>query len=83
MFSRSGSSSGLERREVDRLALAPGRRGGLDRARLDAQAAAGAVLDVDLQRVARAGQADRVERRRPEALRRAVQRALVVELRRG
>ena len=54
---------------------------GADRAGLDAQAAAGAVLDVDLQGVARAGQAGGVERGRREAVGRVVERVAGVELR--
>ena len=44
----------------------------LRRADLDAEPAAGAVLDVDLQRVARLRKAARVDRRRSEARRRAL-----------
>ena len=61
----------LARVEVDRLVhgLAARRH----RTGLDAQPAAGAVLDVHLQRVAGVRQPGSVERSRPEALRRAVQ----------
>ena len=68
-----GGDQRLARREVDRLAARLAGRD--DRARLDAQPAAGAVLDVDLQRVAGVGQADGVERRRPEAVRGALEAA--------
>ena len=76
MFSRSARHQRLAGPEVDGLAHRVARR--RHRARLDAQAAAGAVLDVDLQRVPGVRQADRVQRRRREGLRRAVQSALVV-----
>ena len=68
-----GGDERLARREVDRLAARDARRD--DRAGLDAELAAGAVLDVDLQRVARVGQADGVERRRPEPVRGALEAA--------
>ena len=65
--------------EIDRLG--DGGAGNDDRAGLDAQAAAGAVLDVDLQRVAGVRQPDGVQRRGVELLRRARQPGLVVVLR--
>ena len=71
IFSRSAAQQRLDRFEVDRLARRVSWRG--DRAGLDAQPAAGAVLDVDLQRVARVRQPGSVERGRPEPVRRAVQ----------
>ena len=49
------------------IALRPGSLGRGHRARLDAQPAAGAVLDVHLQRVAGVREPGCVERRRPEA----------------
>ena len=71
-----GGDQRLARREVDRLADRVARRD--DRARLDAQLAAGAVLDVDLQRVAGVGQPDGLERSRLEPVRCALQAGLVV-----
>ena len=71
-----GGDQRLARREVDRLAGRVARRD--DRARLDAQLAAGAVLDVDLQRVTGVGQADGVQRRRAEPVRCALEAGLVV-----
>ena len=71
-----GGDQRLARGEVDRLASRVARRDG--RARLDAQPAAGAVLDVDLQRVPGVGQADGFERSRPEPVRCALQAGLVV-----
>ena len=56
MLSRSAATSGSRAGEVDRLADRVAGR--LDRAGLDAQPAAGAVLDVDLQREAGVGQPD-------------------------
>ena len=78
MSARSGSQIGGLVGHVDRLVagLAPCSSPGRPRR----TGAAGAVLDVDLQRVARLREAARVDRRRSEARRRAVQRALVVEL---
>ena len=71
-----GLDQGLARGQVDRLATGLGR--GDDRAGLDAEPAAGAVLDVDLERVARVGQADGFQRGRAEPGRRALQVGLVV-----
>ena len=71
-----GGEQRLARGEVDRLA--PGFAGREHRAGLDAQRAAGAVLDVDLQGVARVGQAAGVQRCRAERLGRPGQRRLVV-----
>ena len=69
MFSRSAGISGsIASRLIALCTGSPRRR---DRAGLDAQPAARAVLDVDLQRVARLRKPGRVERRRPEAVRRA------------
>ena len=71
-----GGHQRLDRLEVDRLARrVSGRR---DRTGLDAQPAPGAVLDVDLQRVARVRKPGSVERSRPEAVRRTVQPGLLV-----
>ena len=62
--------------EVDRLGDRIARRD--RRARLDAQAASGAVLDVDLERVAAVRETGRHQRRRPEPLRRALEVGRVV-----
>ena len=62
MFARSASSSGALRS----MLMARLRLGSvlvLRRARLDAEPAAGAVLDVDLERVANLREAARVDRR--------------------
>ena len=67
MFSRSATTSGS--RGARLIALLDRVAWQHDRARLDAQPAARAVLDVDLQRVPRVGQADGVERSRPERIR--------------
>src|SRR5262249_30424325 len=77
-------ASELEQRlagtEVDRLAAVVADGG--DGTGLDAQLAAGAVLDVDLQRVARVGKSDGIERSGEERVRSAVQ-LLVVEVARA
>ena len=71
-----GGDQRLARCEVDRLADRVSRRDG--RARFDAQLAAGAVLDVDLQGVPGVGQADGRQRSRPEEVRSPLQLGLVV-----
>ena len=78
MLSRSATHQRLGGAEVDRLG--DGGAGHDDRAGLDAQPAAGAVLDVDLQRVPGVRQPDGVQRRRVELVRRALQVGLVVVL---
>ena len=72
MRSRAGSGSSSRVRHVD--GAAPAHRRVLHRADLDAEAAARAVLLVDLQRVARVGEAARVDGRGGKAVRRAVER---------
>ena len=76
MLARSSSSSGSFVGHIDRLhaRLARADR----RAGLDAQAAAGAILDIELQGEARFRIAARVDGRRFEARGRAGQRALVI-----
>ena len=76
MLSRSAATSGSRGREVDRLAF--GVVGRPDRAGLDAQLAAGAVLHVDLQREAGVREPAGVQRRRLEIRRRLLQQGLVV-----
>ncbi len=64
MFSRSAATSGS--RGARLIALRAGSPGARDRARLDAQLAAGAVLDVHLQREAGVREPAGVQRSRPE-----------------